>query len=55
MIRMKNKKGRDKSSLMFEIGEVELINQESDQPLRDKKTSKIKLSLWFGFWALVWH
>jgi hypothetical protein len=48
-----NQKCSYKGPLTFEIGEIELIDREIDQPINGKKTSKLKLFLWFGFWALV--
>jgi len=46
-----NKKSSYKGPLTFEIGEIEFESQESDQESSGKK--KIKLFLWFGFWALM--
>ncbi|MGB6867153.1 MAG: hypothetical protein WBE11_15815 [Candidatus Aminicenantaceae bacterium] len=46
-----NQESFHKAPLTFEIGEIEFESQESDQESSGKK--KIKLFLWFGFWALV--
>jgi hypothetical protein len=46
-----DRKSRHKGPLTFEVGEIELVSGKPDRGSSWKR--KIKLFLWFGFWALV--